>query len=208
MPLDGPFNFIEAAVVPTWKDPPRNKWRFLSCCLVYTIAGLGDSAIGALIPYMETHYNIGYAIVSLISVGQTVGFLGAAFFTDAMNSRFGQVKTYIFAQALMAVAFGVIISTPPYPVVGCSFLLIGWALAINLALNNVFCANLAVSSVILGAGHGTYDIGGTIGPFIAMALVSHGALWSRYYIVTLCLCTLAAVFTGWAFKGLESEPSH
>lgn len=68
--------------------------------------GLSDSAPGALIPYMEKfvqpqydynqftyfdrHYDIGYAIVSLIFVTNAVGFILAAFFVDALRAHVGR----------------------------------------------------------------------------------------------------------------------
>jgi fucose permease len=88
-----------------------------------------------------------------------------------------------------------------------SFLLLGLGLALNLALNNVFCANLANSTVILGASHGSYGLGGVVGPIMATALVSRGVLWSRFYLITLGLRVICFFFTGWAFHKYENEPS-
>ena len=39
---------------PSLFDPPMNKYRLASCCLMNLLAGFTDSAPGALIPYMET----------------------------------------------------------------------------------------------------------------------------------------------------------
>jgi hypothetical protein len=38
------------------------------------------------------HYNIGYAIVSLIFVTNAAGFILAAFFVDALRAKFGRGK--------------------------------------------------------------------------------------------------------------------
>ena len=40
-------------VVQTFSNPPMNRFRMLSVCLMLFGNGLGDSAPGALIPYME-----------------------------------------------------------------------------------------------------------------------------------------------------------
>lgn len=55
-----------ADIVPTLWYPKMNRWRVLAACLEYFGNGLNDSAPGALIPYIEDWYNIGYAIVSMI----------------------------------------------------------------------------------------------------------------------------------------------
>lgn len=40
--------------------------------------GMNDSAPGALIPYIERDYHIGYAVVSLIFIANAPGFITAA----------------------------------------------------------------------------------------------------------------------------------
>ncbi|KAF5566017.1 hypothetical protein FPHYL_3930 [Fusarium phyllophilum] len=74
----------EAAVEPIEKVPriwdPMNKARLFAVCLASPANGLNDAGAGAVIPYVETHYSIGYAIVSLIFVGQALGFMFAAIF--------------------------------------------------------------------------------------------------------------------------------
>ena len=47
-----PADAVEAQ--PSLFDPPMNKYRLASCCLMNFLAGFTDSAPGALIPYMET----------------------------------------------------------------------------------------------------------------------------------------------------------
>ncbi|GAW25088.1 putative major facilitator superfamily transporter [Rosellinia necatrix] len=46
-----PANAFE--VLPNLTDQPMNKFRYLACCTQNVIAGLTDSAPGALIPYIE-----------------------------------------------------------------------------------------------------------------------------------------------------------
>ena len=50
----GPHAGAEAVdVAPSLWDPPMNKYRLASCCLMNFLGGLNDAAPGALIPYME-----------------------------------------------------------------------------------------------------------------------------------------------------------
>lgn len=188
-----------AGFAQTWSNPPMNKWRILSIALIYFGNGMNDSAPGALLPSMEIGYNIGYAIVSLVFVGQAIGFISAAFFTDALVSRFGRAKAMMLAEFLVAVGFAIIVATPPFAVVVVAYFVVGLGYSINLALGNVFCANLADATVILGLTHGSYGVGGTVGPIIATAMVSHGILWSRYYLITLGTRVISLSFVGWAF---------
>jgi fucose permease len=156
---------------------------------------------------METHYNIGYAIVSLIFITNAIGFITAAFFTDLTLEKLGRAKSCMLSETMLIAGYIIIACTPPFPIVVLAFLLLGLGMALNLALNNVFCANLANSTVILGASHGSYGIGGIVGPIIATAMVSRGILWSRYYVITLGLRIFCFFLTGWAFNNYEKEPS-
>lgn len=193
--------------MPSWSYPKMNKWRVLAACSVYFANGLNDAAPGALIPYMESYYSIGYAIVSLIFITNAVGFILAAFFTEPILGLLGRAKSCMLSEAIIILGYVMITCTPPFPAVVVAFFLLGLGMALNLALNNVFCANLANSTVILGAAHGSYGVGGIVAPIIATSLVSDGVIWSRYYIITMGIRVLCLFFTGWAFKNYESEPT-
>jgi fucose permease len=195
---------IESNVPQSWSYA-SNKWRVLSCCVLLFNNGMSDSAPGALLPYMEKHYQIGYAVVSLIFVSQAIGFLAAAFLTDILKTRLGLAKTYCLSEFVMVTGYAMIVATPPYPVVVFAFFLIGWAMSINIALSNVFCASLASSTVIMGAAQGAYGLGGTIGPIIATSIISQGTIWSRYYFITLVTCFFGAITSGWSFKDYETD---
>ncbi|KAH0569224.1 hypothetical protein GP486_000041 [Trichoglossum hirsutum] len=133
-------------------------------------------------------YKIGYAIVSLIFISNAVGFLSAAPFTEALQDRFGRAKALMIAETLI-------------------FFLVGLGMAINLALNNVFISNLANSTSMLGLFHGSYGVGGTIGPLIATAIASHSSVsrWSRYYFLSFGVTAVNLFFAGWAFWHYERD---
>lgn len=99
------------------------------------------------------------------------------------------------------------VCTPPFPVVVVAYLFLGCAMAINIALDNVFRANLAQFTIILGATHGTYGVGGILGPIVATSVVSKGLIWSRYYFVPFSIRFVCIVFAGWAFGNYETETS-
>ncbi|KAF1814143.1 MFS general substrate transporter [Eremomyces bilateralis CBS 781.70] len=205
---DSPPNSIQpdaASLVQTWRTPSVNKWRILACCLEYMGNGMNDSAPGALIPYLEKFYSIGYAIVSLVFVANAVGFIAAAFFTNTTLLRLGRSKTLMLSEIFLLTGCVALACSPPFPVVVIAFFLFGYGMATNLALNNVFCANLADSSVILGLAHGSYGVGGIVAPIIATTMVSNGMVWSRFYIITIAVRVIALIATGLAFRGYEAD---
>lgn len=194
-------------VLPSLNDPPKNKFRLAACCFQNFLGGLTDSAPGALIPYMEAHYNIGYAVVSLIFIGNALGFIMAAPFVDQIRHRFGRAKALALTQICMVVGFLPLICAAPFPVVAVAYFFIGFGFAVQLAIGNVFCANLQNGTTMLGAMHGSYGVGGTVGPIVATSIVSSGALWSRYYLLTLGFVLWNFGFSTWSFWGYEKELS-
>jgi fucose permease len=182
-----------------------NRWRFANACLVVFTQGLSDSAPGALIPYMEAYYGIGYAVVSLIFVTQAIGFIGAAPFTHVIQAKLGRAKTLVLANTLIVIGSVVIVSTPPFWLICVSYFISGFGVAINLAMNNTFCANLTNSTTTLGIFHGAYGIGGVIGPLVATALVAHSSVWSRFYTITLAISIINVLFAFWAFRHYEKD---
>lgn len=202
-PLAPSHDAVDA--VQSLKIPPMNRWRYIAACSMCFANGLNDSAPGALLPYMETDYNIGYAIVSLIFVANALGFIIAAPSGDALQARLGRAKMLALAEALMAIGYIALVCTPPFPVVLIAFFVLGLGLAWNLALNNVFCANLINSTTMLGVFHGSYGVGGTIGPLIATALVSHGYRWSRVYFLALGISIVNCLAAYWTFRNYELD---
>lgn len=144
------------------KRPAINRYRLLASCAMNLCGGLNDSAPGALIPYLEKEYQIGYAIVSLIFVANAAGFLSAAPTTHFLESKFGRARAYAVAEGSLLLAYVMLVSRPPFPVIVLAFYFIGFGFAVSLALNNTYTANLAESTTALGLLHGSYGIGGTV----------------------------------------------
>ncbi|KAI0596311.1 major facilitator superfamily domain-containing protein [Biscogniauxia sp. FL1348] len=199
--------YIEA--LPSLTDPPMNRYRFATCCFQSFLGGLTDSAPGALIPYMEAYYNIGYAIVSLLFIGNAVGFILAAPLIDAIRQRLGRGRAMLLSQVCMGVGYVPLAAGAPFPAVVAAYFLIGFGFAVSLAIGNVFCANLRRGTTVLGFMHGSYGVGGTLGPLAATALVSSSSSssssWSRYYLLTLAIALWNAGFAAWSFWHYEQE---
>jgi MFS family permease len=183
------------------------------------------SLFGSLSLTIGSHYNINYGTVATIFLCNALGFVAAAFFVSTLSQKLGRAKTLVISEAFLMVGYTIIVTTPPFGVVAFSYVpqstkslydlpyfryfILGIGMAINLAIGQVFCANLANNTVIVGLFQGAYGFGGTIAPIIATTLVSRGYLWSRFWIIELGLATLNLFFTAWAFwkYEIESDPA-
>ncbi|MCJ1283346.1 hypothetical protein MMC26_002674 [Xylographa opegraphella] len=186
-------------------DPPMNKWRFVAACLMCFANGLNDSAPGALIPYIGPYYNIGYAVVSMIFVANAVGFIAAALYTTTLQARFGRAKVLVLAELFLIAGYAIIVCMPPFPVVVIAFLLTGLGMATNLALNNVFVANLTNATANLGFFHGSYGLGGIFGPLMSTGLVSTGHRWATFYTIPLGIAAFNLLLAYWSFRDYERD---
>ncbi|KAF3767110.1 hypothetical protein M406DRAFT_69274 [Cryphonectria parasitica EP155] len=203
-PVFGPDDGAEA-LHSIW-DPYMNRFRLLSACLTNLGNGLSDAASGPLLPYMEKYYNIGYAVVSLIFVGQAAGFILGAGLIDPLRERLGRGRAIALSKLFMTGGYAAIACTAPFPVIVVAFFLIGLGMSINLALGNIFCGSLANSTTALGAMHGAYGIGGICGPLIANAFVTVlNLVWSRYYLLTLAASVLNSILALWSYWHFETE---
>lgn len=138
-----------------------------------------------------------------------IGFISAAFIVDPLRAHFGRAKSLAIAQALMACGYIPIVCEPSFPVVVTAFFFLGFGMAINLSLGNVFAANLRNGTANLGAMHGSYGLGGTLGPLIATVMVTKGGLsWSRYYLLPLSMTVFNLFFAAWSFWHYEAEPGQ
>lgn len=120
-----------ANIVPSWRWPKMNRWRMLAACCEYFGNGLNDAAPGALIPYIEEWYGIGYALVSLIWITNAIGFIVAAFTTDAIAARLGRAKSLIFSEACMILGYVIIACPVPFPAVVVAYLILGFGSEYN-----------------------------------------------------------------------------
>lgn len=164
------------SVLPSLKSPYLNRWRAAACLIAYFTQGLNDGAIGALLPYVERRYRVSYAVVSLLFMAKAIGSLTAGPLTHKLNQRFGRSKTLTACALSNMIAWILIITEPPYPLVVVAFYLsgkeerhaslgvlltkLGFCFSTISALDNVFIVNLQGGTVLLGFMQGFYGVGG------------------------------------------------
>lgn len=124
-PVNSSAHQAHAITLPTVKDPYMNRWRIPVLCLAFFIQGMSDSVTGALIPSMEKDYNVQYVVVSLLFVGNALGFIAAAPVCHSLNNHFGRARVLSSCALFNAIAYAAIICQPPWPVMVIAFFVLG-----------------------------------------------------------------------------------
>lgn len=198
-----PINANKEAM--TLRNPERNLWRVIAVSIWSACGGFSDAAPGALLPSMEAHYNISYAVVSLIWMSNAVGFILVACFAHKITPWFGKRWSLTYGIILSVAAYSCIASGGPFPLICFGFFLGGIGLATVLAQSNVFLSKLDKQSKYLAIFHASYGAGATILPLAATSMVGHGMKWNYVYLILLSLMVINTFNTNLAFKGAEDD---
>ncbi|KAH8800311.1 MFS transporter-like protein [Xylogone sp. PMI_703] len=188
-----------------WNSPPRNKYRVFAAFWSFLILGMNDGSYGALIPHLETYYNLDYTIVSLIFLSPFAGYTLASAINNLMHVKFGQRGVATVAPLCHLVSFLIFSFHPPYPVLVVVFVFVGFG---NGLIDAAWCAwigNMANSNEVSGILQACYSLGATVAPLIATAMISKGGLqWYAFYYLMIgaaAMELLTSAYTFWDKTG-------
>lgn len=91
----------------TARNPPKNRHRIIACFLWTMAQGFSDAAPGALLPTMESHYGISYAVVLIIWIANAIGFI-------PVSMSFHKVEPIIEASVWFQVSNNVLLVSEYY----------------------------------------------------------------------------------------------
>jgi fucose permease len=189
----------------TIHNPPRNAWRIFAACLYVLSGGLSDGVVGALLPYIESYYNISYSIVSLMWMGNAAGFIFIACISDRVVHHFSTRTCILIGCFLNLVMYVLVLTGSKFPLIVTGFFFGGMGLGLTLSQFHVFLTNFDKSSTYLGYFHGTYGLGATISPLVGTALAERHVNWNYFYFILIGLMCINIVNIYFAFMGLEED---
>ncbi|KAJ9617168.1 hypothetical protein H2200_000889 [Cladophialophora chaetospira] len=169
-------------VVQRWNEPKGNIARLGFAFFSFIVTGMNDGAVGALIPYLETYYELSYTTVSLIFLTPFAGYSLAAFTNASIHSRLGQRGIAILAPLCHIVTYAILSAHPPFPVLVISNTISGFG---NGLTDACFCAWIGVmdkANAVQGCLHSCYSLGALFAPLIATSMIVHAKLpWYTFY---------------------------
>ncbi|ABN66326.1 predicted protein [Scheffersomyces stipitis CBS 6054] len=189
----------------TINNPPRNKWRYLSCIFLGLCVGFNDAAPGALLPHMEVYYGISYSVASLIWVASATGFIVVACLAHKIQPWMGKRYSLTLGCALGVLNYLIVGTGTKYPAIVASFFFGGAGSALQIAQTNIFVSRLDKASTYLSFLHGAYGIGATISPLLATSIVARGVTWHYYYFVLMGIMFPNMIAIFYAFKNSDED---
>ncbi|GAA6015616.1 hypothetical protein JCM11491_007175 [Sporobolomyces phaffii] len=187
----------------TLRDAFAGMADFLSLPNVFSqlIAGWSDASSGPLIPYIQSYYDVSYTVVSMLFVGQAVGFLASAGAMHFIVERWGLGKVIAVGAAFQAFAYALLIPAFPFPVFPVLYAVSGFGMAAQDSMANVYVASLPNADRKLGFLHASYGLGAALCPLAATAFASHFPRdFTKFWSISLSIALLNVAILLYAFK--------
>ncbi|KDE07771.1 hypothetical protein MVLG_02041 [Microbotryum lychnidis-dioicae p1A1 Lamole] len=171
-----------------------------SCHATMVCAGWSDSSSGPLIPYIQAYFGVSYTVVSMLFIGQMVGFLTAGFSNSYWTEKYGLGKVIAVGSIIQLFGFIFLIPAFAFPVMPVCYILLGFGMALQDAQANTYIATLPNVEFKMGLLHASYGFGALICPLAATAFASSGIRFSYFYSVSIGVASLNAAILLYAFK--------
>lgn len=164
------------------------------------VGGWNDATPGALLPSIESHYNVNFIITSLLFVANFLGSVTAAVLCPIVIDRFGLGKALSFFALLVTIPWAIFIALPPYPLFAVCFYFSGCGVAALDSMGNTWISGRPRPALRLGFLHFAYGIGAFLSPLAAAPFNGHNIRFSFFYIIALGLAALNTAGVTAAFK--------
>ncbi|KAG6356839.1 hypothetical protein INS49_014713 [Diaporthe citri] len=198
---------------PTAEEPPQPWLKIFSVGFSFFCAGINDSTLGPLIPYLLVSFSIGTGMVAVLYACNFTGWMVGAFSNPALapHLKLGQL---LCLGALLQLAAQVLrpFGWSGLPAFAVSFFLQSLGTAYQDALGNTFVSGVRVAHRWLGFIHAMYALATLVGPLLATAIASNATpgngsgfvggeeSWKRTYFVTVGLGVVNVMWVMLAFR--------
>ncbi|KAH9847459.1 MFS general substrate transporter [Lenzites betulinus] len=176
--------------------------HFLALCCCVFCMGWNDGTTGPMLPRIQANYHVNFAVVSLLFVCNTIGFISGAFANIYLTDKFGFGKVLVMGSLCQVVAYGMLSPAGPFPLMCAGFGLIGFGLSLQNAHCNGFVASLKRNAhTKMGFLHGSYGLGALVSPLVATQFAESSTHWSFHYLISMGLYILNTLLLWHVFRG-------
>ncbi|KAF8474505.1 MFS general substrate transporter [Russula ochroleuca] len=183
----------------------RARIQFFALCWTLFLAGWSDSSTGPLLPRIQSAYHVNFAVVSLIFVANSIGFVIGSTANIVLNDKLGFGKVIVLGSAAQMIAFSIQASAPPFPSFVVAYAINGFGASLEEAQANGFVANYKDNAATkMGILHAAYGVGALTASLVATQFVQLHR-WSFHYLISIVVATLNTVLLVCVFKFKTQE---
>ncbi|KAH8705728.1 major facilitator superfamily domain-containing protein [Talaromyces proteolyticus] len=173
--------------------------KVVAVMICFVSVGIFTGSVGALIPSLETYYNIQDAKVTLILIMSVAGYLIGAANLDSIHLLTGRRGVALIAASLHVLGIAILATKPTYAIALLAYFCCGMGTGCVDAGFCAWAANVHHANAVQGSIHGAFSVGCVVGPIIVAALEKAGLEWNVFYMVMLGtfsieLCALPLAF--------------
>ncbi|KAL2132764.1 hypothetical protein VTI74DRAFT_3388 [Chaetomium olivicolor] len=174
--------------------------RVFSTFWCFFLIGANDAAYGALLPSLESYYNLDFVVVSMVFLSPFAGYVVSAMSNNVLHQKIGQRGIAMVSAACHMLAYIIIALHPPYVVLVIAFILSGFGNGVGDSAWNAWIGSLANSNELLGFMHACYGVGGTLSPSIATLMINkYHVGWYTFYYFMIGAAAVELVSLTWSF---------
>ena len=157
--------------------------RIAAAMFSFLTLGLFNSSIGAVLPLISHHYSLTDLHVSLLFLLGPLGYVFAAQSSDAIHHHFGQRGIALIGPIFQIIANLLIALHPNFVWVLVAFAIQGLGTGL---LDGSWCAwagSMEKANTISGLLHGSYSVGGAVGPLLVTLITTSHRPWYIWYFI-------------------------
>ncbi|PCH38265.1 MFS general substrate transporter [Wolfiporia cocos MD-104 SS10] len=191
---------VEISPVQLKKNRWHGKVHLAALCYQYFLEGWNDGSLGPLLPRLQSHYKIGFDVISLLFVFMALGFIGGAMANVYLNHYIGFGKVVVLGATLQLVGYIMIAPGGPFPVMCAGVTFAGFGIAMQMAQANGFVGSLSGNTRLkFGILHSCYGLGAFVSPLVATHFAS-APHWSYHYLIAACIAVSNVVILASVFR--------
>lgn len=190
-----------------WRQSHFLKAQIFMGFISFTLLGMAEQAVGALIPIFQKSYQVSDLQTSMIFLSATSGYILMGFLNGYGNYHFGLRGVFMLGILLMGLCYFIFSFAPPFWVLVAFSIFNGIGCGLLDAALNSWVGDLVDSNQILGILHGCYGLGCMITPSLISNLMGRKEnpwKWNDYYTLMFTITISTAAMSLFLFKNETS----
>jgi fucose permease len=171
------------------------KWIYTGCFYAFAVSGMLTLMMGAIMPMLLTHFNLGYDGGGRLLSSHSIGNLASGLFSGLIAVHLGRKRSIIMLSLLFVLGYAGMLITKSPTILIFMFLLTGLGRGSISNINNTIVNEASNGSPgKLNLLHMFYAVGAFLAPLMTSYMVSRGLGW-KFPVATVTFLGITMVLT-------------